>query len=88
MNIKTLGSLNQQRPPKEDKKPPPPAKHKVMGEIKAVKKESTSPYFTYNGNQLVEVDDDSLYGDLNRLFRKLRINKTVGNITLKEPDKR
>lgn len=83
----TLGYLKQQRPPKEDKIPPPPAKHKVMGEIKAVKKESISPFFTYNGNQLVEVDDDSLYGDLNRLFKQLKINKVVSNITLKEPDK-
>ncbi len=83
----TLGYLKQQGPPKEDKIPPPPAKHKVMGEIKAIKKESTSPFFTYNGNQLVEVDDDSLYGDLNRLFKQLKINKVVSNITLKEPDK-
>ncbi len=79
MNVITLDSLaNQTLPSKKDRKPPPSAEHKVMDEIKASKKDSIPPYFTYNANnQLIEVDHDSPYGHVNRLLRELKTHNCL-----------
>ncbi|WP_257282982.1 hypothetical protein [Endozoicomonas sp. SESOKO1] len=82
MNIKTLDSLKQHQP-QEEKKPPPPVKHKKLGEVKDLEQDRTSPYFTKHGNQLVEVNDGSFHGSVNRIIRQFRVDQAEGRQTLK-----
>ncbi|WP_419534126.1 hypothetical protein [Endozoicomonas sp.] len=89
MDITATNSLKQHKPQEEqeDKTPPPTAKHKKMGEVKTLKQDNPSPFFTSDGNQLTEVNDDSIYGDLNRLFRQFKIDQAEGRKTFTNPDK-
>ncbi|WP_263080756.1 hypothetical protein [Endozoicomonas sp. Mp262] len=86
MKLHTLSSIaTPTEAPEKERKTEASGNHKALGEIKNLKKDEISPFFKLYGDQLVAVNDNSIYGQLNRVLEQYKIAKEEGRTLFKMP---